>query len=136
LAPILAHLTELGEFLRYYLATRLDKWRVGVRTAVFYSFVGVVAAIVAATSLAVATILVLHGASAAVGELCGKQFWLGEIIVGGALLGMALSGGWLWARRRAAADLQRIIDRYERQRQSEREDLGTDVAERAARQDD
>lgn len=136
LAPIVVHLTELVEFLKYYLATRLDKWRMGFRAALYYSFLGVALAIVAATTLVAATIFVLRGASAAVAISIGQQNWLGEMVIGGAILGLACSGGWFWARWRIAADLRTIIERYERQKQSEREDLGTDVSERAARQND
>lgn len=131
LAPLIAHLTELREFVRYYASTRLDQWRMRVRSALQSSVVGAINAIIVATSLVMATILFWRGAAAAVAELCGRPAWLGDVIVGSAILLAASCGTWLWARRRTATDLQTVIEKHEHEKQSEREELGTDIAERA-----
>lgn len=136
LAPFLEHFAVFEEFFSYYLATRCDLWRSRVRTFLFYGVLTAVAAIMASAGLVTATVLLFCGTAAALTDACGTRAWVGNVVVGGAVASVFLGGGYYWARRRSAAERRHLIEKYERRKQNERAELGTDVAECAAETDD
>jgi hypothetical protein len=115
LEPLLAHLTQLQTHVSHYLQATADKLRLSVRQAAVWAALGLVAAVVGATVLVTATVLLLSGAANGIAASLGGRLWAGQLIVGSlVLIGTALAG-WLGLRSLTASSRRKTIDKYERQ---------------------
>jgi hypothetical protein len=115
LEPLLKHLAELQTHVSHYLQATADKVRLSARQAAVWAALGLAAAVVGATVLVTATVLVLYGAANGIAASLGGRLWAGQLIVGSVVLtGIALAC-WLGLRSFTASSRRKTIDKYERQ---------------------
>ena len=129
--PLLAHLSELREYVTHYWTVQKDAAKAKVRRTVVWAILGVIAAVVGLALLAAASVLILIGLSDALGVLFGDRFWAGKLVAGFAVififygaLALALYG-WSKSSRKGT------IEQYERRHSQQRARFGRDVAQRA-----
>lgn len=108
LAFLLADLSKLGQYARYYVELRLDSLKLTAREALIASVWGLLAAVVGATALVTAVVLLLVGVSRGVGVWANND-WAGPlvtgmIVLGGAMIAVAALGHQL--RQRALVHTQ------------------------------
>ena len=119
---------ELLEYVRFYLAARVDTIRVALRRTVLSLVMGTLALFVAGAALATCTVIGILGIANLIGQLLGDRLWAGYLITGfGALLivGLALL---LFSSRLKRTSRERTASKYARRRQEQRARFGRDVA--------
>lgn len=131
--PLMENLAEIREFAAHYLATRWDSIAFSARRAAIWAVFGLVGMLAGGTAVAASVVLVLVGASRAVGLAIGPV-WAGQLIIGFGFLAFTAI-----AMLTAAAVLRRHfrdrkVDKYESQRHAQRIRVGRDVAGRVAGQ--
>src|SRR3954462_40778 len=82
-----ARLGELKEFASYYVAAKLDAWKVTGRNLGIYAALGIVGLIAASAIITTAAVLLLVGIAWGLGALLWHQYWLGALLVGLLVLG-------------------------------------------------
>ncbi|WP_428939561.1 phage holin family protein [Fontivita pretiosa] len=134
----IAQLMEAREYALYFLAAKLDAWKLSIRKAVVWTAVGAVALLLCAAMLVTAAVIAVLGLAQAVGVLLGSQdgprIWAGYLIVGSLLIAVVALAAWLGVRRIFERSRKRTVDRYERWIQRQRVDFGHDVRQRSAEQ--
>jgi hypothetical protein len=99
---------------------------------VLWTLLGIALALAGLTAIIVAIVMVLTGLARGVGLLLGEQDWAGLLVIGIGVLGLIAAAGYIsiraWSRRLARA----TEEKYERRREKERSELGSDVLQRAA----
>lgn len=110
--PLVSHLADLQQHLKTYLQTWADESRVQLESALIRVVGAAVAAFLGGVALAVAAVLLLTGLADGLGALVGAR-WLGQVLVGLAVLVVAASGACFWAGRQRQATLRRLVDKYE-----------------------
>jgi len=81
------YLADAVEYARQYLSTQADRLRVAARNAILMLIVGMVAAMIAATILISATVLLCMGIADGLSVLLGGRQWAGDLITAGLVLG-------------------------------------------------
>jgi hypothetical protein len=100
---------------RDYLSIQADRARVLLRNLVLFAVLGTVAAIIAATVLVSATVLLCFGLARGIGELLGGRMWAGELIVGAIVLTSLFVSAWIFAKRIRTSSRERILREYEQE---------------------
>jgi hypothetical protein len=115
----------------HYLAAQLDAAGARVRRIVLWTLAAIVTAVAGLTAIIVAVVMVLTGLARGVGLLLGGEDWAGLLVIGTGILGLIAAAGYFsiraWSHRRA----QTTRERYERRREKERSEFGTDTVQRA-----
>jgi hypothetical protein len=113
LAAWLADLSNLGRYARYYVDLRLDSLKLTAREALIGALWGLMGLVVGGAALVTAVVLLLTGIARGVSVLANNDWagplTTGAVVLGGALLAVAVAGAQL--RRRALA---RTREKYER----------------------
>lgn len=141
LRDAMSRLGELKEYASYFVAAKVDQYKVSAQKAAISKGIGVAAAVVACAAIVTAVVLLLGGMAEGVGALAvywigpGWQ-WLGPTIVGlivlsAGALGALLGPKWLSRRTRA-----KLVAKYAERRRRQRAKYGHDVAERAREHQD
>jgi hypothetical protein len=132
LEPLLSNLAALRSYAEHYLSARVDALKHRVRGAVLALVLGALGLLAAAAALVTAVVLTLRGVAAGLTALLGGRGWAGDLLTGaGILIGTGLGvyflvRGWIGSSRR------KMVHKYERQREHERDAVGRDVRERAS----
>jgi hypothetical protein len=126
------HVGELKEYVSLYVAAKLDKIKVSVRRIVLYAVLGVLALVVGAAMLVMASVQLLSGLAGVIAAGLGGRMWAGNLIVGFVLLTGIMLGAWLMVRRMFNSSRKATVDRYERRLQRQRVDFGADAHQRSA----
>src|SRR5258706_2742064 len=81
-------LSEMREFVSYYVSVRFDSIKVSVRNLGIYAAMGVIGLIAVGAMIVTAVVLLLTGIAGAVGQLFSGHPWLGNIITAVLVLGL------------------------------------------------
>ena len=130
-AAIIARIGELREYAGYYVAANVDRLRLIGRSALMWGILGVVIGAIGVSIVIAASVMLVVSLSTGLGQLLDGRIWLGQLIVSAAILLFASGGVWLalWISLRKYQRM--LIQKYERRKQEERTEYGTDVEERA-----
>jgi hypothetical protein len=118
---------ELLEYVRFYLAARVDTIRAALRRTALSLVIGTLALFVACAALATCTVIGILGIANLIGQLLGDRLWAGYLITGfGVLLivGLALL---LFSSSLKRTSRERTASKYARRRQEQRARFGRDV---------
>ena len=130
-AEIVARWSELREYAGYYIAANIDRFRLNYRAALMWAILGIVAGVIAVSVVAAAGVLLVVSLSTGVSQLLGGRVWLGQLVLSVAILIAATGGVWLVLHRRLRNYHRALVTKYERRKQQERTEYGTDVEQRA-----
>ena len=100
------------------------------RRIVLWTLAAIVVAVAGLTAIIVAVVMVLAGLAQGVGLLLGGEDWAGLLVVGVGVLGLIAAAGYfsVWALSHRWAQATR--EKYERRREKERAELGSDTFSR------
>jgi len=118
LAILLADLSRLGRYARYYAELRLDSLKLSAREAMIAGVWGVLAAVVGVTALVTAVVMLLTGISRGVGVLAGND-WAGPLATGLVVLAGATLAVAAFGHQLRSSALARTQAKYETLRASE-----------------
>lgn len=116
--PLLAALAEWSGFAAHYLTAQSDLARLKIRRALVQATAWLLGRIALYAAIGYAAILVLHGISGGIAELCGHREWAGNLITGGLFLiglGFALKIG---GNRLVSRTQRRIQEHYDPRRRA------------------
>ncbi|MGE5609787.1 MAG: hypothetical protein ACM359_11070 [Bacillota bacterium] len=127
---------EYKEYLAYFLATKVDGVRLTVRQGIVYAALGVIGFVAASATITMAIVLFLLGAARGLGSAFGSGLqWLGDLIIGLAVLGGIVLGTYIGIRWVNASFRKKTVDKYEQRQNWERRQFGRSAAEQAAAND-
>ena len=124
-------LSELLEYLSYYLHAKADTLKLTGRKLLFRIELEIVGLLVTAGAVVVAITLIFLGVSQGLSQLFHAQPWLGPLLAGLLLLGCAFGAGWLWRRANETKSYKETVQKYEQRKQQQQARFGRDVAKRA-----
>ena len=132
LRGIKAHLTELAEYVGYFLSAKADGIKVALRNAGMYAVIGVIGLIAGSAFVTSTVVLFCVGVAAALTRLFGGRLWAGTLVT--AILFMAiLAGGILLGMKwLSKSSRERTVRKYASRQQQQRAKFGTDVQSRSA----
>jgi hypothetical protein len=122
---------ELVEFVRLYLAVRIDAIGSSLRRAVVGLALAACGLLVIAALLVTSVVVFVLGIAEIIGRALGDRFWAGNLITGFGLL--LISGLIAFATLSALArsSRERTIRKYEQRHQQQRARFGHDAREQA-----
>jgi uncharacterized membrane protein YjgN (DUF898 family) len=130
LKQVQAHVREAAAYAAHLLAAKADATRLQIRRMVIAAGLGLLGLFVGAGMLIAAAVLVLQGAAGGLGEWTQRP-WLGELIVGLAVLSLAALAVYLGLARIRASSFRSTKEKYEQRKQEQRREFGHDVADAA-----
>ncbi len=122
-------LAQFAEYVRHYIAARLDALRLSARNAIFYAILGIIGAIILIAAVATAVVLTCVGMSQAIGALLGHHAWLGNLIVGVLLLSGIIGALFFIRHGMARASEEKMERKYAVRRKQQRATFGEDVSQ-------
>jgi hypothetical protein len=123
---------QLKESLTYLVSAKVDAARVSLYRIFLLAVLGIVGGIAAITIAITSAVLLLIGAAHGLGVAFGNRFWLGQLVLGFALLaGMALVA-CIFYKRRTTASLNKTVAKYEYRQEQQRKRFGRNIPEVAA----
>jgi hypothetical protein len=123
-----ARLTELKEFVSYYVAARVDAWKTTLRNVGIYA--------VGAALFSTALVLLLVGIAGAFAQIFSGHPWLGDIITSVIFLGFLGGSVFIGMKILRKTFHNMTVEKYESRQSHQREQFGhsvRDEAERAGR---
>jgi hypothetical protein len=118
LALLLADLSRLGSFARYYVELRLDSFRLTAREALIAGLWAGLGAVVGAAALVTGVALLLVGVARGVNVLAGND-WAGPLTTGLVVLGGATVGLAAMAHQLRSSALVKTREKYNSLRPAE-----------------
>jgi hypothetical protein len=118
LAILLADLSRLGRYARYYTELRLDSLKLSAREAMIAGVWGAMGAVVGVAALVTGVVMLLTGISRGVGLLAGND-WAGPLVTGLVVLAGATIAVAALGRQLRSSALARTQAKYETLRVSE-----------------
>jgi hypothetical protein len=118
LAILLADLSRLGRYARYYTELRLDSLKLSAREAMIAGVWGALGAVVGVAVLVTGVVMLLTGISRGVGVLAGND-WAGPLVTGLVVLGGAVLAVAALGHQLRSSALVRTQAKYEALRASE-----------------
>ena len=131
LKDISTRLGELGEYVSYFIAAKVDGMKVSLRNVGIMAGLGVVGLIAGGAFLATLVVLLLRGIAYGLGDLLWDKWWLGELITAVLFLGAIGAGVMIGMKKLTKSSRERTAKKYAARQQTERVKFGTDVCERA-----
>jgi len=129
------HVKELQEYAKYFIAAKMDGWKLSVSRLVMMIAVGAFAGIVGVAMVATAAVLLVVGIAQAIGMLFPDRYgWLGNIITGVVLVGGSLAAAMILPKRLLSGSFKQTVKDYEDRQRNQRQQFGTDVRSRASGQ--
>lgn len=119
-------------YATHYLAAHADAAGARVRRIILWALAGVAVGVAALTAIIVAVVMVLSGLARAAGLLMGGEDWAGLLAVGIGVLGLIAAAEYFFVRAWSYGWAQSTREKYERRREKERSELGSDTLQRAA----
>jgi hypothetical protein len=126
-----ARIGEIKEYAGYLVAAKLDAWKTTFRNLGIYAALGLVGAIVGGALMATAAVLLLVGVAHGLGDLLWDKWWLGDLIVGLLVLGVAAGGILFGLKKLTGTFKKQLVAKYEDRQRKQRINFGHDVEERA-----
>src|SRR5688572_3577976 len=128
-----ARLGELKEFASYYVAAKLDSYKVTFRNLGIYAALGIVGLIAGSAIITTAAVLLLVGLALAIGKPFNPdQPWVGAIVVGLLVLGGLTGGIIFFMKKLTSTSRKRVVEKYENRQRDQRIFYGEDVRGRRA----
>ncbi len=125
----LRQFTELREYAGYYIAAKIDAFRLGLRNVIFMAALGVVGLIAAAAVIVTAVVLALEGLAGALAVV--MPLWAANLIIGVALLLVLALAIFIVVSRLTKSSRLQTVNKYESRKQSQQTQFGHDVSDRA-----
>ena len=132
LRGVKAHLSELAEYISYYLGAKSDGIKVSLRNAGIYAVIGIIGLIAGSAFVTTTVVLFCVGVAAALTRLFGGRVWAGTLATAVLFMTLLASGIWFVMRRMTRASRERTVRKYASRQQHQRANFGTDVKHRAA----
>lgn len=132
LRDVQPRLKELGEYVNYLFAARIDAIKLAIRKAGIYAAVGIVALLAAAAFVVTAVVLLCLGVARGLTALFGGRAWAGDLAAAVLFFAILGLGVWFGLGRLGAVSRERTIRKYAARQQQQRASFGTDVSQRAA----
>lgn len=124
---------ELKEFATYYVAAKLDAFKVAGRNIGIYAGLGIIGLIAGGTIISTAAVLLLVGLALAIGKPFNPdQPWVGAIVVGLLVLGGLAGGIIMFMKKLTNTSRKRVVEKYENRQRDQRINFGEDVRGRKA----
>ena len=122
-------LGELRAYIGYYVSSRLDQFKLTVRSLVIGVALGVVALIALAAVVVVGVVQVLGGIAGGIGQIFPNHAWIGSLITGLIVLVVVFFGvrwgiGFIGRMSRAA-----LVAKYEAFKKAQHEQFGRSVGD-------
>jgi hypothetical protein len=118
-ADVKRHLDQAREQAGRYVTAQLDRVRALVRNVVLFGVLAAAGAVIGATVLVTAAVLLCVGTADGIGELLGGRLWAGDLIVGGVVLAIIVAGGFLFVRRIVGSARRQTMQSYEKRKTGE-----------------
>jgi hypothetical protein len=128
---LMKHVRELIEYANFYIETRKDSVRASIRGLILKAALGVLAGIIGATVLIVATVYVMGGIAAGLGWLFGERWELGTFTLGALVLVSIGVGAFVMMKMMDRKARQRTVKKYEQRQQNQQSRFGHSVKQRA-----
>jgi hypothetical protein len=131
LHTLLHQSSELYAYFWHYIKAQIDLLKLSGRNLFVLAVIAGLGAVLAVSALVVSVVLLLTGLAVGVGVAVGGALWLGQVIVGLAMLILfviAVLIGWSRIRNRSLS--QKVQDYAERQHQQHLQ-FGHNAADRA-----
>ena len=128
-----AKFAELKEFASYYVAAKLDSYKITARNLGIYAALGVIGLIAGSAIITTAAVLLLVGLALAIGKpFDPDQPWVGALVVGLLVLGGLVGGIILFMKKLTNTSRKRVVEKYENRQRDQRIYYGEDVRGRRA----
>ncbi|CAN5439078.1 hypothetical protein BH09PLA1_BH09PLA1_19410 [soil metagenome] len=127
------HFGEAKEFAATFIAAKADSAKLSLRRALFMTAFFVIAAVTGTATVVTAAVLLTAGIASAIGQLFDPpKPWVGQIIVGAAVLVATNLGVYLLIRNAMRASRKRTVQKYEDRHKRQRSQFGRDVSTAAS----
>jgi uncharacterized membrane protein len=123
---------ELQAYMAHFVSAKVDGILLSVRQVAIWIVLGVVGLMALAGLLVTALVLLLNGAAAGLGLLFDEQLWLGQMIVGVAVLTLLALGMFIGVRAWQNRSRQQKVQQYDERQLQQRTTYGHSVADRAS----
>jgi len=119
-------------YATHYLAARVDAAGAHLRRIVLWMLAAIATAVAGLTAIIVAVVMVLTGLARGMSLLLGGEDWAGPLVIGGGILGLIAAAGYFSVRAWSHRWAQTTRKKYERRREKQRSEFGSDTLQRAA----
>ncbi len=124
LQAVVQSLAELTEYAAHFLAAKLDQLKLSVRSAIIYAILGILGVLAVASVLVVSVVLLMLGIAHGLGAALGGRDWLGDLIVGVAVVFAVVISAKITLHKITAASRRRTVQKYEQRRAQQAEHFG------------
>jgi hypothetical protein len=131
LKDVSTRLSELGEYVSYYLTARIDAWKATGRNVGIYAALGLLGAVAGCAMIGTLVVLTFVGIAHGIGDLLWDKWWLGDLITGVLFLTLMAVGVMIGMKKLTSSSRERTVKKYAARQQQERVQYGTDVQQRA-----
>lgn len=123
---------ELREYAAYYAAAKADALKLKITQALVWAALGVVGLLTLVALICTATAVLIMGIAAGLAQRFDNDLsWLGGVITGLSLLVIVAVATIVAMRSLSGASRTRILKKYARRRQEQKQRFGHDVGDRA-----
>jgi hypothetical protein len=129
---LLKQITELREYVTYFISAKTDSARLLVQQIIMWVALGFVGVIAISSVLATVVVLLLTGVAEGLTVAFGGRIWLGNIVASLLTLVILGLGSFVWVRKWRKSSHMRTIQRYEQQQLEQQTAFGRSVSDRAA----
>jgi hypothetical protein len=112
------YLREAVEQLQIYLKAQLARIQAGIRSTILFAVLGIAAVLTGLTVVVVSVVLFCVGIADGIADLLGGRQWAGDLITGGAVLGVLFLGGWIGIKILFNSARRKTIASFEKQRRA------------------
>jgi hypothetical protein len=132
LKDISTRLSELGEYVSYYLGAKVDGIKVSLRNAGIWAALGVIGLMAGGAFVVTLVVLLLRGIAGGIGAMFNPDRpWAGELITSVLFLTAMGIGVMIAMKKLTKGSRERTAKKYAARQQQERSKFGTDVRQRA-----
>jgi len=134
LGDVAASWAEVREFLNHFLTVKADQVKLQARQVALWALAGLTGGIAGFAAIIMAVVFLLNGTAVGLSELLGGRIWVGQLIVGSAVLLAIALAGWLGVRKFFQTSHKRMVAKYDRRHSLQQFTFGYDASRRAARE--
>jgi len=131
LKDIGTRISELGEYVSYFLAAKVDGIKLTLRNVGIMAGLGVIGLIAAGGFIVTLMVLLLRGIAYGLGDLLWDKWWLGELLTAVLFLTAIGVGVMMMMKKLTKSSRERTAKKYAARQQEQRSKFGTDVSQRA-----
>ena len=123
-------IAELLEYINYYVSAKIDSYKAMARKAGLFAAIGVVGLLALSAFVVMTIVLLCVGVAQGLTALFGGHAWLGNLVTG--ILFLAILAGVICIGygRLTRSSRERTKAKYDRRKQQQRAQFGTDVQQR------